>query len=139
PFAWRDTVDRVSVVQVSQAFRDRRWQFLGSRALAEIGVDERRQAPALDLLKEALPVGTTLQQMPNALNVGIRPRACEDQAVVDCEPERQATTLAHSKSWSPWPQPRHRLLRGTAPVACLDGRSRVIATASAQARPAVDA
>src|SRR6516165_3347957 len=80
-----DAVNRVSMVEVSQAFRDRPRHSAGSRGELQARVGERCKAPALDLPQDRLPVGTTLRQLLDAVNVGVRPRAGEDQGVFEGE------------------------------------------------------
>jgi hypothetical protein len=56
-------------------------QLINEVYLPQAGVDQGREPPTLSLAEDCLPVGTTLQQRPDLLNIGIRSRARQEKAV----------------------------------------------------------
>src|SRR5215471_10750477 len=69
------------MIEVAQALRHRLRHLTEAGCLPQVGVDQWRKGPTLDLGQDRLPVGTTLQQIRDALEIGMRSRAGLYQAV----------------------------------------------------------
>ena len=81
------------MVEVAKVLRHRLWHEAGLNYLPQVSVYQRRQAPPLNPLQDRLPVGITLRQILDALAIGIRSRASEDQAVFQRKQRRHVDEL----------------------------------------------